>query len=377
MKALSSTSDGMKPGTHIKESLAKLKLSQKKFAEAMGASATHLNEILNGRRKVTLAFAQKTETVLGIPAETLLAMQNSYDLLKQACANLAEANAQAELRELDTVINVSALLKGIKPSEPTALCKLAILREKYDVESSDKIVQSFKQLETACFRRSAKTGLDRRMIATWVVKAEAEALEHRPRGKFSQSSEHEVCTHLAGHIHSNDENVNIQDFLSDYGIGFCEVSKLDHASIDGYSFMRDGTPYIVITGRFKRIDNLAFTIFHELGHIYLSHTNNDSSNINMDLRSFDIDDQMTNSKEKAADLFATNCLIPESVWNDAPTIKVLNPFDIQRRYTSWARTKGLNPWIVLGRLSYETGIYKFKSDSSRMIRIRKGGAPMQ
>ena len=29
--------------------------------------------------------------------------------------------------------------------------------------------------------------------------------------------------------------------------------------------------------------------------------------------------------------------------------------------------KGLNKWIVLGRISYETGMYKFRSDESRRI----------
>ena len=38
---------------------------------------------------------------------------------------------------------------------------------------------------------------------------------------------------------------------------------------------------------------------------------------------------------------------------------------IQKKYSEWAAEKGLNKWLVLGRISYETGMYKFKSDESR------------
>jgi hypothetical protein len=36
----------------------------------------------------------------------------------------------------------------------------------------------------------------------------------------------------------------------------------------------------------------------------------------------------------------------------------------------------LNPWIVLGRVSHETGMYRFTSDSSRSINKGKEGVTM-
>ena len=64
--------------------------------------------------------------------------------------------------------------------------------------------------------------------------------------------------------------------------------------------------------------------------------------------------------------FAANALIPNEEWKNAPKVRV-NPALIQRKYTQWANEKGLNKWIVLGRISYETGMYKFRSDESRRI----------
>lgn len=39
--------------------------------------------------------------------------------------------------------------------------------------------------------------------------------------------------------------------------------------VDGYSFWEGDNPTIVITKRLNRIDNFAFVLFHELGHICL------------------------------------------------------------------------------------------------------------
>jgi HTH-type transcriptional regulator/antitoxin HigA len=146
---------------------------------------------------------------------------------------------------------------------------------------------------------------------------------------------------------------------------------MDHASIDGYSFIKDAIPYIVITGRYNRIDNLAFTVMHELGHIYMNHTTEESQQINIDTRSFEEEDE--NQKEIEADKFASNWLISESLWKLAPGVNVLNPYLIQVKYSEWATKRNLNKWIVLGRLSHETGIYKFKSDNTRCVNTQEGG----
>lgn len=48
-------------------------------------------------------------------------------------------------------------------------------------------------------------------------------------------------------------------------------------------------------------------------------------------------------------------------------IVTANPLSIQKQYAKWAEEVGVNKWIVLGRISKETGMYKFKTDSSRNI----------
>ena len=368
----------MLPGTLIKESLKERKISQREFAKVIDVQPSHISEIINGNRKITTSFAQIIEDYLEIPAATLISMQMAIDIIRGANGsneNVAEAEAKNLLEQLDTIINLKSLLKGYNKTKLTFVKRVQILREKYGITSFEETKSQLSSLAANCFRRSATTGLDVRMISTWVVMAKSEALKHKPCGCFSLDSRDDLCHELVSVLHRNIKTDNIQNILGEYGIGFCEVKKLDHASIDGYSFMKDGIPYIVITGRYDRIDNLAFTVMHELGHIFLGHTSEDSSNINIDLRSFNDEDSYP--REEEADNFASEHLIGSSIWKLSPSFGIPNPYHIQKKYTAWAKKLNLNPWIVLGRLSHETGIYKFSSDSSRQVHVQKGGVPMK
>ena len=77
-------------------------------------------------------------------------------------------------------------------------------------------------------------------------------------------------------------------------------------------------------------------------------------------------EELNTKEEQEANAFAAEALIPDDKWADAPVVS-LNPVEIQQKYSKWAREKHLNKWIVLGRISYLTGIYMFKSDKTREI----------
>jgi addiction module HigA family antidote len=68
------------PGEMLKDELQYRKISQKKFAEAIGVSPSMLNEILNGKRPVTTDFALSVEAALGIKAYIFVNLQTDYDI---------------------------------------------------------------------------------------------------------------------------------------------------------------------------------------------------------------------------------------------------------------------------------------------------------
>ncbi len=70
------------PGAIIKDEIEYLGITQKELAKKMGVPYTMLNEILNKKRPVTVEIALLVEAVIGLPAYTLIHLQNDYNLLK-------------------------------------------------------------------------------------------------------------------------------------------------------------------------------------------------------------------------------------------------------------------------------------------------------
>ena len=68
------------PGELLKEELDCREIKQKDFAEKFGLSYTVLNEVLNGKRPVSIELALLMEAALGINADLLVRMQTDYNM---------------------------------------------------------------------------------------------------------------------------------------------------------------------------------------------------------------------------------------------------------------------------------------------------------
>ncbi len=354
------------PADLVKEILKERGISQREFAKLANMRPSHLNDILNKRRRITDEFALEVQKWLGLSAKSIVEQQAAYKLTHPDSAqDSQEEGASMELEAIDEFVNIKVLLKYSKKKYKSSLEKLHTLRTLFNIDGN--LMKEYDSIASGCFRKSAKKGLDERMIATWIALAKASVADITPSGSFDYSDRKALCDRIRAILHRNEGNLmrDLTSILDSYGIVFRQVDKVDRASIDGFSFFsQPSTPCIVVTCRYNRIDNLAFTIMHELGHIYLKHTTPNKSRINVDTRS--INDETEDRVEKAADEFAAQNLITPSSWNSAPQVP-LNPYKIQSLYSEWAEKLNFNKWIVLGHLSHITGMYKFKSDISRQI----------
>ena len=68
------------PGEMILDFLEELGKTQSEFADAIGVSRVHLNELIHGRRAMTPDTALRLEQTLGKPAYWWLGLQQDYDL---------------------------------------------------------------------------------------------------------------------------------------------------------------------------------------------------------------------------------------------------------------------------------------------------------
>lgn len=73
-------SEPVHPGLLLKEEIEYRGITQKVLAKQMGVSYTVLNEILNGKRPISVEYALYLEAVLGIDAQLWIQMQADYNL---------------------------------------------------------------------------------------------------------------------------------------------------------------------------------------------------------------------------------------------------------------------------------------------------------
>lgn len=349
------------PGTILRYELDERNISQKDFAVMIGMQKSHLNELIKGKRPMTQTIADKIEETLGISSVSLVNMQNQYDYDRRIIEqkSVEEQNAHNILKLYNEIFDVKTFFKRTTTTASTALDKVKYLTEIALLPQPAEL-----QFEAnGMFKKSAKTGQDPRMLMTWKILAETKARNIKTEGTFNAEHKDAIISALVDVVHKNNDVENkVSQILSREGIAFCIEEKVEKASVDGYSYIENGVPHIILTKRFNRIDNFAFALMHEIGHILLHYTDGTKKNCKLNIPEYDNE----SSEEKEANAFAANALIPNAQWRNAPKVRV-NPFTIQKKYTEWANEKCLNKWIVLGRIAYETGMYKFKSDETRKI----------
>ena len=104
-------SEPVHPGLLLKEEIEYRGVTQKQLAQQMGVSYSVLNEILNGKRPVSIEYALYLEAVLGIDAQLWIQMQADYNL-------------QVAKRERSIVISLKSgkLLRRFKATSKSIVC---------------------------------------------------------------------------------------------------------------------------------------------------------------------------------------------------------------------------------------------------------------
>lgn len=348
------------PGFIVKQELKERGIRQNEFAELIGVLPSHLSELLKGKKNMSDAMAEKIAKALNMPFQHLVDMQAEYECYLKKIKNESDAEniATIWLEKLNESIDVKQLFRLLNKqmlpaSEKVEFCKTRLL-------ISDN---AYYSNASGYYHKSEKTGLDKRMIDTWTILAKYHARETpKPNGNFDNTELDKMADELAVIFHHNQNTmIRVYQKLSEYGIKFCVVPKVDKASIDGYSFIENGIPSLIVTQRYNRIDNFAFAVLHEVAHLKLHLTNENEERI-----SFASYDDEQSKEEREANDYAADKLIADELWSKAPEVS-MNPVAIQKTYSRWAELNGKNKWIVLGRVSHETGMYKFKPDDSRII----------
>jgi len=348
------------PGEILREELKERGIKQKDFANSIGMQKSHLSEIITGNHSITPQIADKLEQQLNIPSVDWLNLQNQYDYDVRClkARNISEHDACNTLNDYYKMFDINIVLNRLHITDTSLSEKAKNLVDTCNIKTEAEM----EHLLNDAYCKFGKVVTDGYSLMTWMLLAHAASKSINVSGVYNQTDIHKLVSELCPIFHQNRNTLEkVSEKFSEYGIKFCVVEKVNKLSVDGYSFFDNGVPTIIITKRYNRIDNLAFTVLHEIKHIF-SDLIESSTYSHIQIENY----SRKNKKEIEADNFAANALIPKKKWKEAPAVK-MNSLQIQKDYSSWALSNHFNKWIVLGRISYETGMHKFKDDDTRFI----------
>jgi HTH-type transcriptional regulator / antitoxin HigA len=153
-----------------------------------------------------------------------------------------------------------------------------------------------------------------------------------------------------------------KEYLNKAGFHIIIEKHLNKTHLDGSSmFMPDGSPVIALTLRYDRLDSFWFTICHELAHLMLHF--NDETEVFFD----DMTGVLTEKREKEADTYAKNILIPEKEWGKAG-LSIVSTVE-QIKY--FAERNRLCTAIPAGRIRFENHNYAVFTNLIGNGKVRK------
>lgn len=336
------------PGKILQSVLEDYDMSQKELAVAIGKPSPIVNDIIKGKRNINPEFAVLLEAVLpDISAADWMSMQNQYDISK--LQRQEEIQQQKDLIErwnfLKGYLNLNYMKKKLHLADDLSQSLSAILgylaiNEVNEIKMKQESVMGY-------FRKSEKSSTDPVNLLTWLCVVRHRSDEEKLNISFDIAKVDNLISELNSLFYANKQVIeSTTRLLNSYGVKFIVEDKLDRMAVDGLSFWSGDNPTIVMTKRMNRIDNFAFVLCHELGHI-VKHIYVEKDAEFLD----DMNGLKEDKREAEANKFAEDALWKDFVKENAFK-KIRVPFAANRFLLQIANEQRINISIVVGQYQH-------------------------
>lgn len=345
------------PGVILDKVLKERGIKQKDLSDAIGKSTPVINDIIKKRRGISPEIAYMLEAVIeDIPATEWLSFQSQYDLaMIQKDAAIAKRRKKLEeWNQLKTVFNASYLKKklGLTGTPEENIDKIFQFFGVTSVAS----LQEKASTKVAYFHQSTALAVDPANMMTWILMVRKNSSD-KPALKtsFSTKQVSDLIQKLNAVFYKNENTtIKTEKVLNKYGIKFVIEENLERTPIDGYSFWDGDNPTIAVSLRYKRLDNFAFAVMHELGHI-VKHIRRNSRQDYIDVFKPDVEGEK--DKEIEANEFAVKALQADAPLDELFQKWSHSPFTAKWPITTTAKTYKISPSIITGQFQHYCGSY--------------------
>jgi len=333
------------PGATVCEALEERGMNQRDLAARLGVQEPVVSDLIRGKRPITPETARGLELVLGISMTFWLRAEARF---REHRARIEETQRYHEwapwahgfpLREMMNF----GWLPSIKSTAPVD--RVRALLTFLQVASPDAWKETFLRMSIA-YRKPHAFTEDENHLGAWLRQGEIAArtmeLDTFKRNEFLSALEEIRCwSSESGGVPL--ERIQKRTVLC--GVAVVYTPSLPRSRASGATRWLGSThPLIQLSLRGKTDDQFWFTLFHEAAHVLL-HSHKDTF---VEIEGSD------DPREKEADRWAANHLIPEGEWSDFTQMK---HFDL-RSIQAFSKKLRIAPGIVVGRLQRESNLAK-------------------
>ena len=327
------------PGETLQETIESLGLTQKELAQRMGRPLKTINEIIKGKSEITQETALQLEKVTGVPASF---WNNSESNYREGLARKAdEQRQQAEIGWLSYFSYKKMNELGFLPWIEDKTTRVDQLLRFFGVATPKQWESTYGGLCGAA-RESDKYETELGDLSVWLRAGELLAQKQDCKPYNSET----FRSHLQKIRAFTDEDPvkawpKVCDLCTQAGVAIVLVPELPKTHVSGFTrWLTPEKALIQLSLRHKTDDILWFTLFHEAAHILL----HGKKDVFVEYRG------VYNPKEKEANEWAANFLIPSSEWKTF--IEGLPEQPSSDNILTFSKKQGIAPSVVLGRLQH-------------------------
>jgi len=328
------------PGDTMADILEERNLSLVEFAERMGHTPKHVNELLRGRAMITIETARKLEVVLGASAAFWMIRESQY---REDVARIqGEEPSSVDAGWLSELPLKDMIRFGWVKPVPRFADEVAACLRFFDVPDVGAWRETYRGvLEMAAFRTSSSFDSQPGAVAAWLRQGEIESMSIDCK-RWDPKQFQKVLSNIRSLTRKKDPSFFIPELVkrcAECGVAVVIVRAPTGCRASGATrFLSPSRALLVLSFRYLSDDHFWFTFFHEAGHLLLH---------GKKALFLEGANMASTKEEKEANEFAARVLIPLEF-----QAALLNVRVDSLEVIKFARRVGISPGIVVGQLQH-------------------------
>lgn len=316
-------------------------------------SRSRVSEILSGKRQLTIDMIRALSEGLGIPAKVLIQemtqdSESKYQRWDIRLVKLMEKRGYFGNMSLERY-DKTDLLENLFSTREANINPVALLRK-------------------TSYRSSLRT--DKDILSAWMIRVLRVAKEIKMSVKYKPGRiDISFMRNLIKLSTQEKGPLLAQEQLKEVGIKLIIEPHLSKTYLDGVViFAEEDNPIIGLTVRHDRLDNFWFTLLHELSHVGRHYGQNFEIFFDEKLEEKNGVEFTAKDKEKEADEWAEEAILPKYKWEISPAKIIPSPMAAQ----SLANELGIDIAVVAGIIRFKHANYfylhKIINDEKKRVR---------